>query len=95
MTDSTLMSWVVAGQPWELEAGLTVRLDLPLNLEGNAVTSPTTNSELSRNRRGVKIRHVFGRIALNYEGTAELGSWVAESLIPSMRTQFAPPADER
>ena len=30
------VSWVVHSRPWELEQFLIERLDLPLNLEGNA-----------------------------------------------------------
>jgi hypothetical protein len=35
MATNGFVSWVVRNQPWELEDELILKLDLPLNLEGN------------------------------------------------------------
>ncbi len=39
MAENALVSWVVRAEPWVLEAELIARLNLPLNLQGNAHNS--------------------------------------------------------
>jgi hypothetical protein len=37
MAENAYVSWVVRDRPWELEDELIATLDLPLNLQGNAL----------------------------------------------------------
>ncbi|MCU1591966.1 MAG: hypothetical protein JWP11_3222 [Frankiales bacterium] len=58
MSEHAFVSWVERERPWELEDHLIARLDLPLNLEGNARNA--FHTELS----GVRARSVSRANAL-------------------------------
>ena len=39
MADNALVSWIVHPEPWEIERQIIQSIDVPLNLDGNAMNA--------------------------------------------------------